>query len=254
MRINFRLLPFAIALVPLTNVHAQALLGTDTAVGLSIQTNSSTAIVVDTSQRVSIGTAAPTAALHLKAGTTTAGTAPLKFTSGTNLTTPEDGAIEYDGSKLTFTDSSANRRAVSIGGIIVKSADESIANNTLQSDNHFTFEAVANTSYYIDMTLHVSSTDTGPDIKYGFQLPSGTFTLFGGNFAANATTVDTASASNTTANLNLTNNANIVILLRGTVDIGGTGGTVIFRWAQNTTNAGDPVTINSGSIMKYEAI
>lgn len=39
----------------------------------------------------------PTAKLTLAAGTATANTAPLKFTSGTNLTTPESGAIEYDG-------------------------------------------------------------------------------------------------------------------------------------------------------------
>lgn len=44
---------------------------------------------------VAIGAFNPTAALHLKAGTATAGTAPLKFTSGTLLGTPEAGAIEY---------------------------------------------------------------------------------------------------------------------------------------------------------------
>ena len=45
-----------------------------------------------------IGTTSPTAALHLRAGASTASTgAPLKFTSGTNLTTPEDGAVEFDG-------------------------------------------------------------------------------------------------------------------------------------------------------------
>jgi hypothetical protein len=36
-------------------------------------------------------------AAPLKAGTATAGTAPLKFTAGTNLTTPEAGAAEFDG-------------------------------------------------------------------------------------------------------------------------------------------------------------
>jgi hypothetical protein len=45
----------------------------------------------------------PTAHLHIGAGTATAGTAPLKLTSGTNLTTPENGAFEYDGSFLYFT-------------------------------------------------------------------------------------------------------------------------------------------------------
>lgn len=46
---------------------------------------------------------APTAILHLKAGTATANTAPLKLTTGTALTTPEDGAIEYHSSHLYFT-------------------------------------------------------------------------------------------------------------------------------------------------------
>lgn len=49
------------------------------------------------------GITTPTAWAHLPAGTATASTAPLKFTSGTNLTTPESGAMEYDGSKLYFT-------------------------------------------------------------------------------------------------------------------------------------------------------
>jgi len=55
--------------------------------------------------RVGIGSTvtSPTARLHLPAGTATAGTAPLKLTSGTNLTTPEDGTLEYDGTNLYFT-------------------------------------------------------------------------------------------------------------------------------------------------------
>ena len=41
--------------------------------------------------------------INLKAGSATAGTAPLKLTSGTNLSSTEAGAIEYDGSHLYFT-------------------------------------------------------------------------------------------------------------------------------------------------------
>jgi hypothetical protein len=55
-----------------------------------------------TSGNVGVGIT-PTAALHIKAGTATANTAPLKFTSGTSLTTPEAGAIEYNGTSLFFT-------------------------------------------------------------------------------------------------------------------------------------------------------
>ncbi|HWK08243.1 MAG TPA: hypothetical protein VNS58_31670, partial [Puia sp.] len=52
---------------------------------------------------VGIGTTTPTAALHLPAGTATANTAPLKFTSGTNLTTPENGAVEFNGTHFYGT-------------------------------------------------------------------------------------------------------------------------------------------------------
>ena len=62
--------------------------------------------------RVGIGTTSPTAVLHLKAGTVTANTAPLKFTSGTNLTTPEAGAMEYNGTNLHFTPSGTTRKTI----------------------------------------------------------------------------------------------------------------------------------------------
>jgi hypothetical protein len=45
--------------------------------------------------KIGIGITTPTAFLHIKAGTSTANTSPLKFTSGTLLTVSEDGAIEY---------------------------------------------------------------------------------------------------------------------------------------------------------------
>jgi hypothetical protein len=52
---------------------------------------------------VGIGITTPTARLHLAAGVATAFGAPFKLTSGVNLTSPEDGALEYDGSYLYFT-------------------------------------------------------------------------------------------------------------------------------------------------------
>lgn len=53
--------------------------------------------------RLGLGTVTPTAALQLRAGTATANTAPLKLTTGVSLTTPEDGALEYDGLNLFIT-------------------------------------------------------------------------------------------------------------------------------------------------------
>jgi hypothetical protein len=59
--------------------------------------------------------AAGTAYLHLKAGTAAAGTAPLKFTSGVLLGTPEAGAFEFDGSYLYYTDSTPARHQLATG-------------------------------------------------------------------------------------------------------------------------------------------
>lgn len=50
---------------------------------------------VYTAENVGIGTTTPTAVLQLKAGTTAASSAPLKFTSGSLLTSPEAGAVEF---------------------------------------------------------------------------------------------------------------------------------------------------------------
>lgn len=92
--------------------------GTDTNTGighvdsdvLSLITNGQSRIYIDSTGNVGIGTTGPTAYLHLKAGTATAGTAPLKLTAGTNLGTTEAGAIEYDGTHLYFSAANGGTR------------------------------------------------------------------------------------------------------------------------------------------------
>ncbi|MFT3937001.1 MAG: hypothetical protein QM726_25470 [Chitinophagaceae bacterium] len=93
------------------NTNVLALAQRDASVPLAVQGNSATQTanlmewrssaatlsVVDKNGDFGIGVTAPTADLHLKAGTATAATAPLKFTAGTNMTTPESGAVEFDG-------------------------------------------------------------------------------------------------------------------------------------------------------------
>lgn len=61
------------------------------------------------------GVTAPTALVHLPAGTTTSTTAPLKFTSGSNMTTAEAGAKEYNGS---FSSTKNSGLRYTEGGVI----------------------------------------------------------------------------------------------------------------------------------------
>lgn len=78
------------------------------------------------------GTTTPTALIHLAAGTATANTSPLKFTSGTNLTTAETGAMEYNGTNLFFTRTGTTRE-----GVLTQSAvtTESVASDTTVTVN-----------------------------------------------------------------------------------------------------------------------
>ena len=67
----------------------------DAGVSSSTLQTLTTKMTILASGNVGIGQTVPTAVLHLKAGTATASTAPLKFTSGSLLTTTEAGALEF---------------------------------------------------------------------------------------------------------------------------------------------------------------
>lgn len=62
---------------------------------LALWVNNTEYVRILTSGRVGINLTAPTAVLHLRSGTTAASTAPLKFTSGSLLTTAEAGGVEF---------------------------------------------------------------------------------------------------------------------------------------------------------------
>ena len=74
--------------------------------------NVAPSLVINTSDSVGIGVASPTSYFHIKAGAAGASSAPLKLTSGTNLTTAEAGAVEYDGSFFYATPQTTNGRQV----------------------------------------------------------------------------------------------------------------------------------------------
>lgn len=68
--------------------------------------------ILGASGRVGIGQYTPTAFLHLRAGLTSASSAPLKFASGSFNTTPEVGAMEYNGTNLSFVRTTSVREII----------------------------------------------------------------------------------------------------------------------------------------------
>lgn len=123
---------------------------------------------------------APTARLHLPAGTATAGTAPLKINSGTLLGTTEAGAIENDGTHLYFTASNGGTRyqldQQSAGGGWALTGTSTLTGvATITSDaasQHIfngTWTASANNQFHMNFAGALTSTGTGNDVLYGYR-------------------------------------------------------------------------------------
>lgn len=108
------------------------------------------------------GSTTPTAKLHLAAGATGASTAPLKFTSGTNMTTAAAGAMEYDGTNLFFTRTGTTRESVFVGvsgatapstsvGVSIVNYYGSGATNFLGDPNSWASVVINGTTYKIPL-------------------------------------------------------------------------------------------------------
>ncbi len=108
---------------------AMKITGVTTGYGFASDGTSDISYIMGT---LGIGVNPPTARFHIAAGTATANTAPLKLTSGTSLTTPEAGAVEYDGNKLYKTPASLIREAI-VGCIFTQTADKTVTNTVTET-------------------------------------------------------------------------------------------------------------------------
>ena len=71
-----------------------------------------------------------TGSVVLRAGTATTGTAPLYLTSGTNLTTPAAGAVEYDGTAFYSSMAASTRGVIPSEQIIVLTGTNTLTSQT----------------------------------------------------------------------------------------------------------------------------
>ena len=125
-------------------------------------------VTINASGNVGIGTTSPTAYLHLKAGTSSANTAPLKFTTGANLATPESGAMEWDGSRLYITNTTPTRNTIAYLTDIAADTD-----NYVDSVNFNTGDGVLT----LGRTGALSDLTTSLDGRYALSsagMPTGT--------------------------------------------------------------------------------
>lgn len=105
----------------------------------------------------------------LAAGTTGAGTAPLKLTSGTSMTTAEAGAMEFTSNDLffTITTGAARKRllmADPVGGLTAGRVPYAITNGRLTDESGFSYDSTADRLDVVNLT---ASNDVAA-IKGGF--------------------------------------------------------------------------------------
>ena len=104
----------------------------------------------------------PTALLHLAAGTAAANTAPLKFTAGTSLSTPENGAVEYDGTNYYVT---SNATQYTLAKIITASQSINFASTAAQSSRDVNIP-VSGAASGDPVVLGIPSTSNNPNSNY----------------------------------------------------------------------------------------
>lgn len=206
-----------------------------------------------------------TALLHLGAGTATANTAPLKLTSGTNLTTAEAGAIEYDGQLKYFTPTGTSR-ALTQNSYYYRKNTSTVLNSTSTTAQAIFgltsgVTVAANTIYEVEIEFGLTTTGTTSHTEnIGFTLTTATVTNMGvmvnrlstnttstalGTYLASVTPVAVTGA--------LTTAQAVGYRIKGTIAFG-TGGTINPTITWGTAGPTGTSTVLLGSWMKMTPV
>lgn len=161
----------------------------------------------------------PVARFHLPAGAATAGKAPLKFTSGTNLTATEAGAVEYNGTSFFFSPSTTRLRLVLTDNSIPSNGQIPIGNGT-----NYTNAVLASADGSVTITNGAGTIDLSAGAS---SLRSVVISQF------DATTTTIANVTGLTATLGAGKTYSFSAILYTTSDVAGgvkasMGGTVTF--------------------------
>lgn len=198
--------------------------------------------------RIGINNTSPTALFHFAAGTASAQTAPYKIPSGTNMTTAEAGAAEYNGN-FYFTQGGAVR--YSVGGTIFDHYAD--AGNT--HTDGVTFDDL-----YSDTTAANTFNTNGDKVKAeygGIFVSSGTATreikvLFAGTTILDTGSLTTATADSWYITVTIIRESSTVVRCQTTIVASTTLGAQAFNDTTYTRITG--LTLSGTNILKVQAV
>lgn len=202
-----------------------------------------------------------------KAGTASAGTAPIKLTSGTSLTTPEAGAIEFDGAMYYATGSATSGRgAVPVQHYFRLTGDGSALGPTIADffGANSAIDLPASSVWELEAHLYYLKTTAGT-VTYTVTNSAADYTNFAGHviqgaaagigatgaqggFGLVATTTAAAAFPNTAS---LTSAVNHVAAIFATIEMNGAGNV---RIRITTASGGGTTTPLRGSFFKLTRV
>jgi hypothetical protein len=188
----------------------------------------------------------------------------LSVTGSTSLSNLSvTGTFDVDGTVVgdLLTSGKLSGTGFNVPNIIRKPVDTArSATTTTADDPHFTFAAEANSAYFIQIFLYISSNTTA-DFKSSWTVPSGSGGLrwvLGEAIAGTdyATTTMRTSVHQPTTDVAIGGHS--LTLFSGAMETAvittaGTAGPITFKWAQNTSDA-NPTNVRQHSIMIYRKV
>jgi hypothetical protein len=135
---------------------------------------------------------------------------------------------------------------------VYKTANETVNNSTtLQDDDQLLISVEANVTYDFEAEI-IYNSGTTPDFKFAWTYPAG-LTMFYAVYAAGGGTF--LGYYETEVNTPVLDGAGaaVGVLLKGTVIVAATAGTLQLQWAQNTLTAANTV-VQAGSYIRLRRI
>lgn len=165
----------------------------------------------------------------------------------------KDGALFYEKSDGTEFEIKKSLEEVSI-----KTANQAITNNTAANVTDLLFTVAANTIYWFDLTVKITTTTAGGtmDAQLSFTLPSGAAIAWGSKAGtvSDMEVVNSTTTPNTVGTGALTigfaSNATSIFRFGGFITTSSTAGTVQLQARQNTSNA-NTFQIDKASFIRY---
>jgi hypothetical protein len=149
---------------------------------------------------------------------------------------------------------------------VIKPSDESVANGTLQDDDHLLLAVAANTDYVLEGLLIYSANQPTGGLHFTWSSPAGATMLWNPGSFNNYDAQGTPNYDMQSRNIadgavavglgsgGAGNAFRITARPYGILRVAGTSGTIRLRWAQAQLNAGDATVMRAGSWLRITKI